>query len=193
MEVHDPILLIVPRRSFDPYRGPLSHDASSSGMEEGEAPVKLEQVPITGRENKDRLPAPLKALSEFYEALNGRDLEKMAKNWAQTDESVMDNPLGGIKRGWEEIRAVYEAIFSRPARYYFEFYDYSLHEAGEIFFVVGRERGEFRLGEDVLEMAIRTTRIFRRIEGRWRQVHHHGSIEDPDLLDRYQRAVKGTG
>ncbi len=154
--------------------------------------MKLEQVPITGREDKDRLPAHLKVLSEFYEALNGRDLEKMAKNWAQTDESVMDNPLGGIRRGWEEIRSVYEAIFSRPARYYFEFYDYSLHEAREIFFVAGRERGEFRLGENVLEMAIRTTRIFRMIKGRWQQVHHHGSIEDPDLLDRYQKAVKGT-
>ncbi len=35
---------------------------------------------------------------------NGWDLEKMAKDWGQTDESVMDNPFGGIKPGWEEIR-----------------------------------------------------------------------------------------
>lgn len=152
--------------------------------------MKLQQVPVTGREKKDRLSPPLRALSGFYEALNNRDLEKMARNWAQTDESVMDNPLGGIKRGWEEIRSVYERIFSTPAQYSFEFYDYSLHEAGEIFFVVGRERGEFRVGKTVLKMAIRTTRIFRMIDGRWRQIHHHGSIEDPNLLDKYQKAVK---
>lgn len=154
--------------------------------------MKLEQIPVTGNEKKDDLPGPLKAISEFYDAMNHRDLEKMARNWAQSDEVVMDNPLGGIKRGWEEIRSVYERIFSRPAQYYFEFYDYSLHQAGEIFFVVGRERGDFRIGETVLEMAIRTTRIFRMIDGRWQQVHHHGSIEDPDLLAKYKKAVFGT-
>ena len=53
--------------------------------------MKLEQVPATGREKKDHLSPPLKVLSEFYEALNSKDLEKMEKNWAQTDESVMDN------------------------------------------------------------------------------------------------------
>jgi hypothetical protein len=45
----------------------------------------------------------------------------------------------------------------------FEFYDYSLHAAGEIFYVVGRERGEFKMGNTVLKMAIRTSRIFRLI------------------------------
>ncbi len=75
---------------------------------------------------------------------------------------------------------------------YFEFYDYSLHTAGEIFYALGRGRGEFRMGEMVLNMAIRTTRIFRLMDGRWQQVHHHGSVEDPYLLDKYQKAVKET-
>ncbi len=104
----------------------------------------------------------------------------------------MDNPLGGIKRGWEEIRTVYEQLFSSQSQFWFEFYDYSLHFAGEIFYAVGRERGELRMGKTVLNMAIRTTRIFRLMDGRWQQVHHHGSIEDPDLLDKYQKAVKGS-
>ena len=30
------------------------------------------------------------------------------------------------------------------------------------------------------------------MDGRWQQVHHHGSIDDPDLLSRYQRAVLGN-
>jgi hypothetical protein len=33
-------------------------------------------------------------------------------------------------------------------------------------------------------------RAFRRAGGRWRQVHHHGSIDDPDLLGAYQQAVR---
>ena len=123
--------------------------------------MQLEQTPITGKEEKSLLSAPMKALSEFYEALNTRDMQKMASHWAQTDEAVMDNPVGGIKRGWEEIRAVYERVFRSPQPYWFEFYDYSYHEAGEIFYVVGRERGEYRTRDRVLKMATRTTRIFR--------------------------------
>ena len=115
-----------------------------------------------------------------------------AQIWAQADEAVMDNPVGGMKRGWEEIRTVYKRIFNSSWHYWFEFYDYSYHEAGEIFYVVGRERGEYRAGEAMLTMAIRTSRVFRRIDGEWRQVHHHGSIDDPKLLAAYQQAVRSN-
>lgn len=152
--------------------------------------MKPEEAPITGQEKKESLPAPLRALTGFYEAFNTRDLVKMSENWAQTEDLAMDNPLGGIKRGWAEIRAVYERIFNGPARVYVEFYDYTVHETGEMFYAVGRERGEVRVGDAVIPLAIRTTRIFRMIDGRWQQVHHHGSIEDPALLKRYQAAVK---
>jgi ketosteroid isomerase-like protein len=118
-----------------------------------------EQQPITGQEEKTGLTGPLRALVEFYEAFNGRDLELMAENWAQTDEIAMDNPVGGIKRGWEEIKAVYERIFNGPAKVYVEFYDYTIHESGEIFYAVGRERGEYRVGETSIQLAIRTSRI----------------------------------
>ena len=60
-----------------------------------------------------------------------------------------------------------------------------------MFFVVGRERGEFCLGETRVELAIRTSRIYQLIDGAWKQVHHHGSIDNPDLLAEYQSAVKG--
>ena len=56
----------------------------------------------------------VRVLSEFYHALNEHDLILMARNWAQVGEVAMDNPLGGIKRGWDEIRNVYEQIFSSP-------------------------------------------------------------------------------
>jgi hypothetical protein len=101
----------------------------------------------------------------------------------------MHNPLGGIMRGWPEIRGVYERLFSGPARVRVEFFDYTLHVFDTMFFVAGRERGQLEAGNDVLELAIRTTRIFRFTGGRWRQVHH-GSIDQPDLLAAYQQAVK---
>ncbi len=149
------------------------------------------QEPITGKEDKWDGTSPYQALVRFYRAFNSGDLEMMSEVWAQSSEIAMDNPVGGIKRGWPEIKEVYARIFDGPAVVYVEFYDYTIHETPEMFFAVGRERGTFRIGAEDIPLAIRTSRIFRKIDGHWRQVHHHGSIDDPGLLDRYQRAVAG--
>jgi ketosteroid isomerase-like protein len=149
------------------------------------------QEPVTGKEAQVDISSSYQALVQFYRAFNSRDSKLMAENWMQSDEITMDNPLGGIKRGWNEINAVYERIFNGPASVYVEFYDYTIHETSDVFYAVGRERGYCRLDNDEIKLAIRTSRIFRKHQGRWRQVHHHGSIEDASLLARYQYAVLG--
>jgi ketosteroid isomerase-like protein len=133
---------------------------------------------------------PDAALEQFYAAFNRRDLALMAAHWLTSDEAVMDNPLGGIARGWDAVRAIYERIFNGPARVQVEFHDYTLHGGGELCYAVGRERGALERGERRLALAIRTTRVFRRVEGAWRQVHHHGSMDDPALLRAYQDLVR---
>lgn len=154
-------------------------------------PMHQIQEAITGKEKQGTLFSPYQALVQFYCAFNSGNMQMMSENWAQSDEIAMDNPLGGIKRGWTEIKSVYEHIFSGPAEVYVEYFDYTIHETSEMFYAVGRERGYFRLGGEEITLAIRTSRIFKKIDGRWKQVHHHGSIEDPRLLDRYQAAVLG--
>lgn len=149
------------------------------------------QHAITGKENQGELSSPYQALIQFYCAFNSRNLQMISENWAQSDAIAMDNPLGGINRGWPEIRSVYERIFTGPAQVYVEYYDYTIHETAEMFYAVGRERGYFQLGSEKITLAIRTTRIFRKMGDRWRQIHHHGSIDDPQLLERYQTAVLG--
>ena len=151
------------------------------------------QSPVTGDEFRGNQQEPLQALAQFYRALNARDLEMMRQNWTNSADAAMDNPLGGIKRGWDEIGTVYEKLFSSKGRYYFEFYDYTLHESGEFFYVVGRERGELDRDGKPMQLAIRTSRIFKRdSDGKWRQVHHHGSIDDPEMLAAYQKRVLGS-
>jgi hypothetical protein len=54
----------------------------------------------------------------------------------------------------------------------------------------GRETGEYRVTETVA-LTIRTTRFFAYEDGRWVQVHHHGSIDDADELAAYQKAIRG--
>lgn len=152
--------------------------------------MEIHPRPITGAECAD--PAtPLGALTGFYRAFNGRDLTLMRQNWHDT-ECVLNNPLGGIRRGWNEIEPLYARLFGGTARVWVEFFDYSLHIGGELCVAAGRERGQFERGETRVELAIRTSRVFRFSEGRWRQIHHHGSIEDPALLARYQAAVSTT-
>lgn len=153
--------------------------------------MKPQQTAITGAETGLDDDTPLAALCRFYQGFNGRDLALTAANWGQGEEIAMDNPLGGIKRGWDEIGAVYRRLFQGPARVYVEFYDYSLIVTDAMFCAIGRERGELILGDKQVPLAIRTSRVYRRIDGQWRQVHHHGSMDDPQLLHHYQAAVLG--
>jgi ketosteroid isomerase-like protein len=145
------------------------------------------ETPIKGNE-RDSPETPRGALSEFYRAFNARDLALMRENWLRSDDDVLDNPLGGIRRGWPAIEEVYRRIFSSATAVEVEFFDYTIHEVGEVFWAVGRERG--RLTDGSLQIAIRTTRLFRRDGGRWRQTHHHGSFDDPAMLKAYQDKVR---
>jgi hypothetical protein len=154
--------------------------------------MELRQTAISGQETEKRLiDEETKALSTFYKAFNERNLELMAQSWLNTNEISMDNPIGGIRRGWKEITTGYERIFDGKAEVYVEFYDYSIHATDEMFFATGRERGFFKTDTEQIDLAIRTTRIFRKVAGKWRQIHHHGSIDRPELLHRYQTAVFG--
>jgi len=151
--------------------------------------IKPIQNPITGNEEQRDLTSPSDALVQFYHAFNTGDLKEMSENWEQSDDISMDNPLGGIKRGWAEISIVYEKIFKGSATVYVEYYDYTIHEHSDVFYAVGRERGFFQLGNRQVDLIIRTSRVFRRLGSNWKQIHHHGSIEDAELLAKYQSAV----
>ena len=152
--------------------------------------MKPIQEPITGKEELGDLSQPQQALAQFYRAFNTRDLAMIDDNFAPSDEVAIDNPLGGIRRGAEVPHKMYEVVFKSPADVHVEFWDYTIHRVGDVFWAVGRERGTYHDGDTVKDLNIRTTRIFRLYDGRWRQVHHHGSIEDAKLLEDYQSAVR---
>jgi ketosteroid isomerase-like protein len=148
------------------------------------------QEPITGKEELGDLSQPRQALAQFYNAFNSRDLKMMDENFAHSDDVAIDNPLGGIRRGADEPHKMYEGVFKSPANVHVVFWDYTIHQAGDVFWAVGRERGTYIDAGVEKELNVRTTRIFQLIDGRWRQVHHHGSIEDAKLLADYQNAVR---
>jgi SnoaL-like domain len=144
---------------------------------------------VTGAEPHDNTTVPMQALALFYAALNSRELKLMERCWSSSEEASMDNPLGGIVRGWSAIAAVYSRLFNADVRYRFEFHDYSFHQLADSFLVVGRERGWIEKDGTRLDLAFRTSRFFRLEETHWKQFHHHGSADDSSMLRAYQSLV----
>lgn len=147
--------------------------------------------PITGQESDQDRTTPYSALVSFYYAFNNRNIELMKTNWLLSEESSMSNPLGGIKRGWEEINSVYKNIFNSAAKVYVEFYAYSIHSRKNMFIAVGRERGKLEINQIVVDLDIRTTRTYLLHNSKWKQIHHHGSMDNPELLATYQTTLIG--
>ncbi len=133
------------------------------------------------------------ALETFYYAFNQRSLTVFDNIWAPDPLIQLNNPLGGIQRGQVTIRELYRGIFEGPAQVWVEFFDIVEYLDQTVAVFAGREHGEFTLGNVTVPLKIRTTRIFKYLgqELGWRQVHHHGSIDDAEMLRRYQMAVKG--
>lgn len=151
--------------------------------------MQTTQHPITGNEEVVDPQSPYAALVDFYNGFNQRNLRQVRTNWLQSELACMANPLGGIKRGWQDIEAVYQKIFHGQAKVYVEFYDYSILAGEEMFVAIGRERGWLQLPDQKIPLAIRTSRTFLRDKGQWKQLHHHGSMDDPKLLKNYQQLL----
>lgn len=146
---------------------------------------------INGSERATGSEGAFDALIGFYRAFNQRDLAAMAQNWLDGDEPSMDNPIGGIRRGWPEIRGGYERLFQGPARVHVEFHDFTAQAGDGFHLFVGRERGTCEADGTTVALRIRTSRLFVKRDGAWRQLHHHGSIEEAQLLADYQRLIFG--
>jgi ketosteroid isomerase-like protein len=147
---------------------------------------------ITGSEPRRGDASALDALIDFYSAFNSRDLAALAANWMEGDAPSMDNPIGGIRRGWQSIREGYAKLFGGPATVRVTFHDFTSQGGTDWHLFVGRERGTCKTPEATIDLRIRTTRWFTRQNGIWRQLHHHGSIEEPTLLADYQKAIFGA-
>ena len=123
------------------------------------------------------------ALETFYRAFNTCDLILLSSIWTLDELAQLNNPIGGVVRGNPAVTAVYRRIFDDRIRVQVTLEDVVAFTEGDTVIFTGRERGScvVETGER-LDLAIRTTRCFRYETGAWKQFHHHGSIDDPDVL-----------
>ncbi|HKN55861.1 MAG TPA: nuclear transport factor 2 family protein [Amycolatopsis sp.] len=134
----------------------------------------------------------LAALESFYFAFNQRDLDVFRRIWTADPLAQLNNPLGGILRGGDAITALYDKVFHGPARVSVTFGDIVEYSGEDHAVFAGRETGEYRVGDSpAVPLSIRTSRYFQYENGRWVQVHHHGSIDDAEALAAYQAAIRG--
>lgn len=128
------------------------------------------------------------ALETFYWAFNSCDLELLTVIWLDDPLAQMDDPVGGVLRGRDAIAARYSALFTCAGRRVVELADVlEVWTPANVIFT-GCERGELVTSNESLPLTIRTTHCFAYVTsgGGWRLVHHHGSLDDPALLARYQ-------
>lgn len=133
------------------------------------------------------------SLETFYFALNNADLDVLAAVWSDDELAQLNNPVGGIIRSGAAIVDLYRRIFVSGMNVQVRFTDAATYLAQNTALFAGREIGTY-LDADGTEsvLQIRTTRFFtwHADAGRWRLLHHHGSIDQPDELHRYQQAAR---
>ncbi|MET7400164.1 nuclear transport factor 2 family protein [Dactylosporangium sp. NPDC005572] len=133
------------------------------------------------------------ALETFYYALNHGDLDVLAQIWSDDDLTQVDNPVGGIVRSGPAIVELYRHLFESGMQLEITFTDAATYWTPGAAMFAGRELGHYTNAEgERVPMEFRTSRYFTwhpRHE-RWRQIHHHGSLDDPVALHDYQVAAR---
>jgi len=142
--------------------------------------------------NQKSIEGAIACLETFYYSFNNKNIDTFKKIWYGNDLIQLNNPLGGIIRGAKPITDLYDRIFNSDANVWVKFTDIVYYKTEEMIVFAGTEIGEFSSGNETITLKIRTSRIFcySETEHQWFQVHHHGSIDDPELLKKYQNAVK---
>jgi ketosteroid isomerase-like protein len=132
------------------------------------------------------------ALESFYYAWHHLDADALRAVWSDSPLVQLDNPAGGILRGGDAIAGLYQKALVGPANVRVTFGDVVAYYGQSHAVFAGRERGSYTAPDGTtMPLEIRTTRYFRYQDGRWRQYHHHGSIDDPEALRGYQQAIRG--
>lgn len=119
--------------------------------------------------------AVLEANREFYRALELRDFAQMKACWAQRDDAACTHPGWHRLDGWEEISRSWEAIFANSRPWKVSCEEVRLFLAGDLGVVLCTEVLEPAAGGPGSPARMQATNVLRRVEGKWKMVHHHAS------------------
>ena len=130
----------------------------------------------------------LQAVNAFYAAFNGRDLGTMKRVWAP--DGILYNPIGGIARAGPKYSVSTSAFSSGPSAFVWCFTNTRCTRAGIGPSWLAGNAAPHGAGMNALNWRSAPAVSLPRSAGEWRQVHHHGSIDDSARLSNYQRLVR---
>lgn len=111
----------------------------------------------------------------FYDAFEARDLDAMSELWEHNDTVVCTHPGWRTLRGWASVAASWFALFGNPEQMQFILTEETVQVVGDI--------GWVTVDENLIAGDAGTTvaalNLFRRVDGVWRVVAHHGSPVAP--------------
>jgi ketosteroid isomerase-like protein len=112
----------------------------------------------------------------FYDALEALDMDAMDALWSQDDDVVCVHPGGPVQRGWEDVRAAWEAIMSHTSYIEFEIADVHVVVQDPVAWVSCVERITSSTGEGTPAIAeVAATNVFVLDATGWRLMVHHAS------------------
>jgi ketosteroid isomerase-like protein len=97
--------------------------------------------------------------------------------YSRKEDVTLGNPFGGFGRGWDQVVEQVE----RAASYYRDGEVISIESvaqrvSGELAYSVEIERFTAKVGgaDELSELALRTTCVYRREDDGWKLIHRHG-------------------
>jgi ketosteroid isomerase-like protein len=115
--------------------------------------------------------AVLAANRAFYDAFERRDMDAMSELWEHDDDVVCTHPGWRSLHGWGAVVGSWVALFGSGTPLQFILTNERVHLADEVAWVTLDEN---LIGETV-GGTVSAVNVFRRREGAWRMVLHHGS------------------
>ena len=111
----------------------------------------------------------------YYDAFEARDLDAMSSVWEHSDRVVCTNPGWRTLRGWGAVSGSWFALFGGPNPLQFILTDEVVVVDGDLAWVSVDEN---LIGPEV-GATVAALNLFRRSDGAWRMVAHHGSPVAP--------------
>ena len=119
--------------------------------------------------------AVLAANAAYYEAFEARDLDAMSDVWLHDDDVVCTHPGWKTLHGWGAVAGSWFALFGGPQHLQFILTNARVQLSGDVAWVTVDEN----LISDQVGATVAAVNVFRRVDGRWRMVLHHGSPVAP--------------
>lgn len=121
-----------------------------------------------------------RAAAQFYEALNSifrGDAGPMAAVWSHADDVAYMGPDGGIRIGWAEVSAAWQAQAAANLKGQIEPDDLRVTVGRDLAATHGYVRGHnFDARGTRQEVAIRDSNLFRREDAEWRMIACHSDV-----------------